>query len=150
MSSESSSRPPLVIVDCVRGGAHSIAAHGSARQAADLMARLGVRHLPATVDGRIAGLVRQCDLHAIEALDPERFDALAVREVMGLDLLFVSPTALVATVVETMAEQRYDHAIVLEGKELLGVFTVTDALRLLAAELAPRANMGWTAAQRIA
>ncbi len=47
----------------------------------------------------------------------------------------VSPDAPLRDVARTMAEQKFGSAVVVDGDEVTGVFTTTDALRALAAVL---------------
>ena len=49
----------------------------------------------------------------------------------------VAPDATLREVVRTMAEKKYGSAVVVEGGQVVGVFTTTDALRALAGILDP-------------
>ena len=106
------------------------------------MARGRIRHLPVVSGGRLVGVVTDRDVAALEN-DPNA-SALAsgssVREVCSLDHYSVGPDAALHDVLEVMAERRIGSAIVTEADRIVGLFTATDACRVLAEHLrAPRA-----------
>jgi acetoin utilization protein AcuB len=51
---------------------------------------------------------------------------------MSPDVYTVTPSAKVADVVSEMAKHKYGCAVVVESAKVVGVFTTTDAMRLLA------------------
>jgi CBS domain-containing protein len=61
-----------------------------------------------------------------------------VGEVMGADLIAVEPTDQVATAAAIMTAGRVGSALVMEGDDLVGIFTERDILRALARD--PRAG----------
>ena len=111
-------------------------------EARELMAEHDIRHLPVTDDdGRLVGVVTQRDIGLV--LDPELdlpFDEdLRVRSVCSLDAYLVAPDTPLDEVVEEMARRRIGSALVGRDGHLLGIFTVTDACRILADTLRGRA-----------
>jgi CBS domain-containing protein len=58
----------------------------------------------------------------------------SLRELMSDDLITVEPTATVAEAAQVMSLQRIGAALVVDGDELLGIFTERDIVRALAAE----------------
>jgi CBS domain-containing protein len=105
----------------------------SAAEALTLLQKHQVPYLP-VLDGRkLAGIV---SAHTIESLaattgvPPER---LRVGDVMTRDVCVVERGAAVGDVARAMAEYAYDLAVVIDGTEVAGIFTATDALRAVAA-----------------
>jgi CBS domain-containing protein len=58
----------------------------------------------------------------------------SLRELMSDDLVTVAPTATVAEAAQVMSLRRVGAALVVNGDELLGIFTERDIVRALAAE----------------
>jgi len=58
----------------------------------------------------------------------------ALRELMSIDLISVPPTATVAEAAQVMSLQRIGAALVVDGEDLVGIFTERDIVRALAAE----------------
>ena len=58
-----------------------------------------------------------------------------VAEAMMPEVYTTRPNALVRDVAQAMAEHKHACAVVLDGSIVVGIFTVTDALKRLAAEL---------------
>lgn len=114
------------------------------RHAANLMAAAGTPHLPVLHNERVAGLLRESDLHLIERFSELAFETTTVAAVMCCDLNLTLPSATLGSVLRSMRRGHYDHAIVLDRSRLYGVFSATDALRLFEANLlvtpAPRAD----------
>lgn len=115
----------------------SIGIEARVLEARELMAEHDIRHLPVTDDGRLVGVVTQRDIGRV--LDPELdmpFDEeLRVRSVCSLDAYLVEPDTPLDDVVDAMARRRIGSALVARDGRLLGIFTVTDACRLLAETL---------------
>lgn len=115
----------------------SIGIEARVLEARELMAEHDIRHLPVTDDGRLAGVVTQRDIGLV--LDPELdlpfHEELRVRSVCSLDAYVVEPDTPLDDVVDEMARRRIGSALVARDGRLLGIFTVTDACRLLAATL---------------
>lgn len=96
-----------------------------------MMRERRVRHLPVLEGGRLVGVVSQRDLYLLETIrgvDPE--DTL-VEEAMTGDPFVTSPDTSLRKVVQTLLEHRWGSAIVAEGAKVVGVFTTTDALKVI-------------------
>jgi len=57
-----------------------------------------------------------------------------VRDVMSTDLVTVTPTATIAEAATVMGTRRVGSALVMDGDDLLGIFTERDILRALAGD----------------
>jgi CBS domain-containing protein len=92
----------------------------------------GVRHLPVLRAGELVGVVSQRDLYFLETLagvDPER---VAVAEAMTAQPYAVEPSAPLRRVASEMARRKLGCALVVDRGQVLGLFSTTDALELLA------------------
>lgn len=92
----------------------------------------GIRHLPVLEEGQLVGLLSQRDLYHKEALHGGRDGYCTVGGAMVRDTYVVAPGDCVGPVVQKMAERRYGCAIVVDRERVVGIFTATDALALLA------------------
>jgi acetoin utilization protein AcuB len=101
--------------------------------AAKLMRRHTVRHLP-VVDGKgkLVGIVSQRDLLLVQSIPGVNAAEVAVSEAMNKDVYRVQPDEAVEKVARTMAGKRYGACVVANRDQLLGLFTTTDAMNLLA------------------
>ncbi len=113
----------------------TVQSESTLRHAANLMAAGGIPYLPVLHKGRVAGLLRESDLHLIERFSELPFETTAIAAVMCCDLNLTLPSATLGSVLRSMRRGHYDHAIVLDRSRLYGVFTATDALRLFEANL---------------
>ncbi|HUM00916.1 MAG TPA: CBS domain-containing protein [Thermoanaerobaculia bacterium] len=110
----------------------TIESNRSLAEAHRTMRRRGIRHLPVVAEGGLVGILSLRDLHLLETLrdvDPEK---VTVDEAMTRSPYTVEPGAAVETVAQTLAENKWGSAVVVDGGKVVGMFTTTDALRLLA------------------
>ncbi len=103
----------------------------SIAEAFGIMQSIKVRHLPVLDDGRLVGIVSERDLciakvaHGIDPTD------IGVGEVMTRDIYTVEPDTPLEEAARAMVEGRFDSSVVLSRGEVAGIFTTTDALRVL-------------------
>jgi acetoin utilization protein AcuB len=92
-----------------------------------------IRHLPVLDGEQLAGIVSERDLAVVESLVPNEWESISVAEAMTPHPYTVSGDTPVREVARVMADNRYGCAIVVdEHGTVCGLFTTTDALRLLA------------------
>ena len=96
-----------------------------------------VRHLPVEQDGQIVGLLTERDLLLIESLPGVNPTDVRVEDAMVTEVYTVSATTPLRDVVLEMEKRKIGSAVVVEAGTPVGVFTTTDALRLLRTVLAP-------------
>jgi acetoin utilization protein AcuB len=92
--------------------------------------------MPVLHGGKLVGVVSQRDLHLVESLgevDPEN---IAVEEAMSQDVYAVPPKTPLKEVVTEMASRKLGSAVVVDGTQVVGIFTTIDALDALAEVLA--------------
>jgi len=98
------------------------------------MQREGIRHLPVTVEGELAGIVSERDLRTAEALRPDA-DGVRLGTLCTKPAFVVNLHARLDAVVQDMADERVGSALVLDGGELVGIVTGTDIARALSGHL---------------
>jgi acetoin utilization protein AcuB len=91
----------------------------------------GIRHLPVLDRGRLVGVVSQRDLFFHETrrdVDPSK---VTVNDAMTIDVYVVPPERPVGEVAAKMVQDKCGSAVVTRGDQIVGIFTTTDALRVL-------------------
>lgn len=101
----------------------------------ELMREHAVRHLPVLEHGELVGVVTQRDLYLLETIAGVDLRKDIVDEAMSSDAYAVAPDAPLEDVAAAMAENRYGCAVVIERGRVIGIFTATDALRVLAGRI---------------
>lgn len=91
----------------------------------------GVRHLPVLDGGRLVGILSQRDLYFVESLRDTDPSKVPVAEAMTSDVYEVSPEKTVGEVAAKMVERKFGCAVVTHGQHVVGIFTTSDALRVL-------------------
>jgi acetoin utilization protein AcuB len=97
-----------------------------------VMRENNLRHLPVLDQGKLVGLVSERDLALIEASRRLDVDEVAVEKAMTANPYCVAPDASLVEVARQMATRRYGAAIVVDGVDVVGIFTSVDALLALA------------------
>lgn len=119
---------------------HTIGAEQPLTAAHELMRKHGVRHLPVLHGGRLVGIVSSRDLQFIETfreVDPKK---VLVDDAMSQEIYTTTADSDVARVAREMAERKIGSAVVMDGNDVVGMFTTVDALRALAEVLDARAE----------
>ncbi len=110
---------------------YAIEASASLAEAQAMMNEHDVRHLPVTEGSELSGVITDRDLKVY--LDPtlQVPPMMRVREVMVREAYIVDLHAPLDEVLLTMARGRIGCTVVVKGDKLVGIFTTTDATRLL-------------------
>ncbi len=109
---------------------HTIGKDASLRMAREMMQEFSYHHLPVLYGGTVVGIVTERDLRVAEMLKTD--EVTGINEVMNDDPLFVERTTPIKDVLQLMLKKGYSSVLVRGTKnEPWGVFTTTDALRLL-------------------
>ncbi|MDB4941408.1 MAG: hypothetical protein JWP97_942 [Labilithrix sp.] len=101
--------------------------------AKEMMRVHACHHLPVLEHGELVGVISRRDLELFESIaGVERLSAPLDRT-MAPEVYAVAPDAPLSDVARHMATHRRGCAVVLERKRVIGIFTATDALNVLAA-----------------
>ena len=101
------------------------------QEALELMVECGVRHLPIVENGKLVGLVSERDLKSVVSLP--QANKLTLRDVMKRDVYIARRTTPLREIVRQMQEDKLGSTVVVnDTEEVVGIFTVTDALGILA------------------
>ncbi len=95
----------------------------------ELMERYKIRHLPVEKVGSLLGVLLYSNVRL--ALSVQSTRRLLVSDAMSRHCYVVSPDAAVADVVTEMVKSKSDYAVILRSQKIIGIFTATDALRIL-------------------
>lgn len=110
---------------------YAIADDQTVEEAHARMSELDVRHLPVMRGSRLVGIVSQRDLAALVASTSAHPSELSVSDAMTPEPYVASPNTPIAEVARTMAEERYGAVVVMDDGIVKGIFTTTDAMRIL-------------------
>jgi CBS domain-containing protein len=89
-------------------------------------------HMPVMDGPRLFGILSREDLHEVALRDSSSTVELVVGDVCTGDPLTVEPMTPIVAVAHAMIERQVSSALVTDGGVLVGIFTNTDALRLIA------------------
>jgi acetoin utilization protein AcuB len=97
-------------------------------EAASLMQKNHIRHLPVVYKGEIEGILSSTDVQLISALKNVDLEKLKVYDCFTPNPYIVHPETHLDEILGEMAEKKYGCVIVEDNKKLVGIFTWIDAL----------------------
>lgn len=96
------------------------------------MEELKIHHLPVRTGGRVVGILSERDLDMLGSIKDLNMESAPVSMAMISDPYTVSPSTTLSEVAGHMAKNKIGSALVVNAQgELEGIFTYTDALRIL-------------------
>jgi acetoin utilization protein AcuB len=101
-------------------------------EAAQLMQKNHIRHLPVTFLGKVEGILSETDINLVRGLVNVDIEKMKVYECFTPNAYTVSPMAKLDEVATEMAEKKYGCVPVVDNEKLVGIFTWVDALRATA------------------
>lgn len=112
--------------------------HVTLAEASKLMRAENIRHLPVMAGDELVGIITERDIRFAESFSIVDANAATVYGAMAEALYTVAPETPLNEVVSTMAEQKYGSAVIVQNKQVVGVFTTVDACRAFAELLETR------------
>ncbi len=101
------------------------------QEALDLLLECGIRHLPIVESEKLIGVVSDRDLRAAVSLP--QASQLCVGDIMKREVFIAKRSTPLREIVRTMQERKLGSTVIVnDAQEVLGIFTVTDALGILA------------------
>jgi acetoin utilization protein AcuB len=101
-------------------------------QAKKVMDKHGIRHLPVLEGGKLVGLISDRDVQMISSLSQVDFSDVTVEEAMSQAVYTVGPGTSLLSAAKEMARRKLGSVVVTDGGKVVGVFTTTDGMRVLA------------------
>lgn len=132
------SRLHLLVQDVMTEQPITIGRGQSLDMAHRLMRENRCRHLPVLEHGELVGILSQRDLYFLETLGKADLTKDRIDDAMTQECYAVAPETPLEKVAAEMAEHRYGCAVVMERDRVIGIFTVTDALHVLAGQIPAR------------
>ena len=97
-----------------------------------LMAEHGIHHLPVLHAGQCVGIVSDRDIKLAFAVEHAAAEKLRVRDVSSGEVYTAKATDNLSDVASHMASQGIGSAVIIDDREhVIGIFTATDACRVL-------------------
>lgn len=123
---------------------HSVSLDDSLDVAQEVMSSHGIRHVPVQENHRLVGILAQRDVSVLlgSGRAPEEREAMRVRDVCITGAYIVELHEPLAKVALEMARRHIGSALVVKEGRLAGIFTATDACRLLGEILGNRFSKG--------
>lgn len=112
---------------------HTIRLDETVVTARKMMAALNVRHLPVLKAGEIVGVISDRDLKLVKG-EPSK---VSVEDLCVDDPVTVDVDTSLFVVASIMAEKRVGSVLITDAGKIAGIFTTTDACRVLAGLLQP-------------
>ncbi|HHH28528.1 MAG TPA: CBS domain-containing protein [Polyangiaceae bacterium] len=107
---------------------HTVGSEQPLAYAQAQMKEHGIRHLPVLHGGALDGILSERDLALAASLDGIDPATTKVEEAMTAVPYAIGRKTPVAEVVREMADHKYGSALIVEGKTVVGIFTVSDAV----------------------
>lgn len=105
--------------------------HSKVEELSRVMKEHGIRHIPILNGDKVVGMVSERDLKVIAGLRMLEKNLLTASDIMSPDPVSVDSSTMLDEVAFEMSEKKIGSVIVTENDQLLGIFTVTDALNAL-------------------
>lgn len=125
----------LLIQDLMSKSVHTIGSSLSLADAAKVMKRHNIRHLPVLEQGTLVGLLSDRDVQLVTSVSDLDPSCILVEDAMSQAPWTVTPSTPLAEVAQRMADSKVGSAVVMEHDRVVGVFTTTDGMRALASLL---------------
>lgn len=137
----------MTIRELMTGGLITVRVETSVRQARDLLAKEGIRHLPVTGPGGVlAGIVTDRDIRlnlpsratSLSAQEiTHLLSRLTVAEIMPRSVITIAPDRPARDGAQLMPEHKIGALPVLDDGHLVGIITETDIVRAFVRTTAP-------------
>lgn len=99
-------------------------------EAAKLMEGGSIQHLPVFNGSNLVGIVSERDVREAR-IRLGNANKVSLDEICTRDVATVSPIASASDAVKTMLDRRIGSVVVVDGGFVVGIFTTTDALRVV-------------------
>lgn len=111
--------------------AHTIGAEQTLEHAKHVMYEFGIRHLAVLSAGNLVGVLSDRDIKLCYAVDGEKAKNFKVSDACSSEPYSAEVETPLSDVCANMAKRGIGCCIVMKGAKVAGIFTVTDACRVL-------------------
>ncbi|MCA9319171.1 MAG: CBS domain-containing protein [Planctomycetes bacterium] len=125
-------RHQITMRECMSRLPHELEVGATVAEASEAMTKGGFRHLPIMDGPRLFGLVTRHDLDQLLAARGPEAAQLTVNEVCLREVYTISPEAELVDAVREMRRRKIGSVLVKDAGLVIGIFTSSDALRVLA------------------
>lgn len=98
-----------------------------------------IRHLPVVRDDRLVGIISDGDVAVVNSLPGVEASEVSIGFAMTSGPYTCAPTTSLLEVVRTLRERKIGSAVVMDQGELVGIFSVIDALKVFEDQIAAKA-----------
>jgi len=123
---------PNTIAEFMTPCPHSVGAEQPLLKAMEFMRTHHVRHLPVLHGGELVGMLSDRDVVLLENLADMLREEIDVEQAMSTEPFTVGSDAPLASVLKEMADRHLGSAVVVDNNKVVGIFTSSDAVRMLA------------------
>jgi acetoin utilization protein AcuB len=120
-----------IVADYMTPGPYCIAPNDALPDAFAVMREHDIRHLPVVEGNELVGILSDRDMILLQSYAPVRPERITVKDAMTDDPYVVARDTPLNQVARVMAKRKIGSAVVLDGRNIVGVFTVTDGLQAL-------------------
>lgn len=121
----------LLIKSVMHANPHSIGFDETLADAKSLMKEHNIRHLPVRRAGKVIGILSDRDIDFAMRIDRKEAHEIKVDDALTEEPYTVTPSTPVHQVATTLSHMKYGSVLIIEDNNLKGIFTTTDACRLL-------------------
>jgi acetoin utilization protein AcuB len=114
---------------------HAIGIEQSAKLAREMMRKYQIRHLPVQSGGKLVGIVSDRDIKFASGWVKSEEAELDIEDVYTPEPYTVAPETPLSDVLTVLVREQISCALVAVEGKVKGVFTTTDACRILAERL---------------
>ena len=125
----------LTIKDVMTPCPFTVTEEQSLEQAKHFMYEHGVRHLPVLRQGKVSGILSDRDVKLAYAVEQKAAAKMHVSDACTDHVYAVGPETPLNEVAATMAERRIGSVVVTINDRVVGIFTATDACKVLSRTL---------------
>jgi acetoin utilization protein AcuB len=117
-----------IVSDYMTPGPYCVAPHDLLLKAYALMREHEIRHLPVLRGSELVGALSDQDVNLAQRPQPAGSEQATVEDAMTTEPYAVAPDTPINQVARVMVKRKIGSAVVLDRRQIVGVFTLTDAL----------------------
>ena len=115
---------------------HSVGADQQLSKAKEMLHKYGIRHLPVQSAGKLVGVITDRDIQFITSFEGQNVEKWQIKDALTPEPYVVAPDTLLCEVLDRMYADKIGCTLVEANGKVVGIFTTTDACRVLSEVLA--------------